>query len=255
MGILKSFLNANFKASMAFDRLMGLDESWTTYGTADFHKRLIPAHLTNSLHVYDIGGGKSPHIFADVKAAYNLTVTGVDIEGSLLARAPAGIYDHTLVADITRQGGAGDADLVISRAVLEHVTDTESAIRNISSFLKPGGKAILFAPCRNALFARLNLLLPEGLKVRLINYLYSDMGLADVMGFKAYYDRCTPDIFDRYMRENNLTIIERRTYWMSNYLAFCLPLHVLWRGYQGILRAFYCENACEGFSYVVVKKQ
>ena len=86
----------------------------------------------------------------DVKERLGLRGTGLDIDADELARAPAGTYDETICADITEYEGKGQADLVICQAVLEHVANTEQALRSIASCLKRGGVALLFVPSRNA---------------------------------------------------------------------------------------------------------
>lgn len=250
MGVLYKFFKWNFNLSMGFDRVF-LNESYTTYGTSDFHKSLIPEYITENSVVYDVGGGKCPHIFPDVKAKKNISSIGVDIDADELSRAPEGGYDRTICADITDVSGDGDGDFVISRATLEHVKDARAAIMNMASFIKPGGRMIFFAPGRNAWFARLNMILPEGLKNKLINYFYDESGLANVMGFKAYYDRGTPAQIEAVLEEAGLQIVEKRLYYMSNYFAFFVPLYVFWRLYQVTVRLLGTERFCEGFAYVV----
>ena len=95
-------------------------------------------------------------------------MVGLDIDGKELSAAPDGLYDRTAAADITKYRGQGDADLVICQALLEHVHDTGRALEAIASILKPGGRALIFVPSRNAVYARLNLLLPENLKRRIL---------------------------------------------------------------------------------------
>ncbi len=253
MPLLKKFFRWNVALSRTFDSAF-LNESYTTYGTADFHKSLIPTYITPRALIYDIGGGKCPHIFPALKAERALTTVGVDIDAEQLARAPDGGYDRTVCADITKTTGTGDGDFIISRATLEHVQDARSALLNMKTFLKDGGRMIFFAPCKNAWFARLNMILPEGFKNRLIRYFYTDDGLADVMGFKAYYSHGTPRQIEAILADANLTIIEKRLYYMSNYFAFFTPLHVVWRVYQVLMRTLGTESFCEGFAYVVEKR-
>ena len=235
---------------MAFDRVF-VPKSMQIYGTSDFHKRLLPEYITNDAKVYDIGGGKNPHIFPNMKASRNITSIGVDIDQSELNKAPEGGYDSVICADITDTQGPKDGDFVISRATLEHVKDGKAAIENMITFVKPRGRLILFAPCRNAAFAKLNYFLPETWKRRLIDYLFSDMGEAEKMGFKAYYSYCTPKEMEKIFKENNLKIIERRIYWMSNYFAFFAPIHILWRFYQMLIKAMGFVSLSEGFGYVL----
>ena len=65
--------------------------------------------------------------------------------------APEGCYDRVIVADICRYRGTTEADLVICRAVLEHVVDADQALAGLASIAKPGGYLLLFIPSRNAI--------------------------------------------------------------------------------------------------------
>lgn len=253
MGLLKKFLQLNFKISMKFDALI-LPASMRVYGTSDIHKTMIPEYVDNNSLVYDIGGGKNPHIFPQMKQERNITTIGLDIDEEELARAPEGGYDQTICADITKTTGEQNGDFVISRATLEHVKDGKAAVENMVTFVKPGGRLILFAPCRHAFFAKLNYYLPEKFKRKLIDFLFTDMGEAHKMGFKAYYSYCTPSEMEKIFADNDLDIIERRIYWMSNYFAFFAPIHIIWRLYQLIVRALGFDDLSEGFGYVLELK-
>ena len=95
--------------------------------------------------------------------------------------------------------------------------------------------------------------LPEHFKKSLIEYFYKDEGLADVMGFKAYYSYGTPRQIEAIAKEAGLVIIEKRLYYMSNYFAYFTPLHIFWRLFQKVMRAIGTEQFCEGFGYVLEK--
>ena len=86
-------------------------------------------------------------------------------------------------ADITEYRGRENADVVICQAMLEHVADTPTAFAGLASILKKGGVALLFAPSRNSLFARVNLCMPERLKSKLLGFLYPE--LEEKSGFRA----------------------------------------------------------------------
>ncbi len=249
MTILKSFFDLNRKISFSFDKL--LPRSMSIYGTTDFHERLLPAYIQDNWTIYDIGGGKRPFIFPEMKVDKNITLIGVDIDETELRKAPQNNYDQIIVADMTAYTGAGDGHAVISRSTLEHVKDTKSTIANMGSCVKEGGILIVFAPCRNALFTRLNDWLPESLKRKLLGALYGDQ--ADVMGFEAFYDRCTPSKMKENIQEAGLKMEEETLYWMSNYFAFFFPVHILWRLYQVSVRLFGMNDLCEGFAYVIRK--
>ena len=222
----------------------------SVYGTTDFHTRLLPTYLPQGGLVYDIGGGKRPHVFLPLKQTKDLEVIGIDIDADELALAPPGHYDKTYVADITQSHGAEDGDAVVCRSVLEHVTDVDLALQNMGTFLKSGGIMILYAPCRNAIFAQLNLFLSEDTKKKLLRFLYGKQ--ADVMGFKAYYDNCTLSDLKSLARLNGYEVVESRAYWMSNYFSYFVPLHILWRLYQLVARRI-SDDLAEGQALVLRK--
>ncbi len=203
--------------------------------------------------VYDIGGGKNPLISLTLRSGLELKIVGLDIDAGQLAVAPRGAYDRTICADISTYTGLGDADLVICQALLEHVPNVEAALRAIAAALKPGGRALIFVPCRNAVYARINLALPERLKRRLLFALFPEMRMDH--GYPAYYDRCSPRELERIAGRHGLVTEQRRVYFESRYFRFCLPLHVLWRLWQMLFRFLAGGEAAETMSLVLRKRR
>jgi 2-polyprenyl-6-hydroxyphenyl methylase/3-demethylubiquinone-9 3-methyltransferase len=155
------------------------------------------------------------------------------------------------VANICEYSGRGDGDLAICRTLLEHVENVEHALLGMHSILKPGGKLLIFVPSRNAVFARLNLLLPHVLKRKILFFLYPYV--AEAQGFPAYYDRCTPRQIETLAKKSRFTISEVRLYYISKYFDFFAPLYLLWRLW---ILAFYAVSPCqaaETFSMVLKK--
>lgn len=237
------------KLSRSFDRLLPAD--YNIDGNSDFKHRFAPTWLKSNTRVVDIGGGKNPFIALDKKQALTIHVTGVDISAQELARAPIGAYDAVLCGDIATIVGPSDADICICQAVLEHVRDVEGAFVSIASFLKPGGVALIFVPSRNAVFARLNLLLPERLKRFLLFTIFPDTQRDQ--GFPSYYNRCTPAGFQAMAQAAGLEIQEVKYYYASYYFTFFAPLHVLWRAWILLYRSVAGDQAAETFS-VAFKK-
>lgn len=250
-GPLKRFVYLNMRVSEWFDRLL-LPAELRVDGMMQFLGVFVPQRLSDGDTVVDLGSGKMPAIDALTKVARRLRVIGVDIDSNELARAPAGCYDSSIVGDITVWRGNAEADVAICSAVLEHVSDTAAALAAVASVLKPGGQALLFCPCRNAAFARLNLLLPQEVKLRLLDLLN---GPGHGVGFPALYDRCTPREFERMAHSVGLTPIETRTFYMSTYASVFLPMHVVWRGYQALARLIVGRQACESFILVAIKER
>ncbi|MBV9279089.1 MAG: methyltransferase domain-containing protein, partial [Chloroflexi bacterium] len=178
----RALIDGQARLSRAFDAL--LPPLFRVDGMQDFIDSFAPKYIRPGSKVYDVGGGKRPYLSPAQKAGLGIFTVGLDVDRRELERAPAGAYDEVIARDIAGFVGRGDADLVICLAVLEHVRDVEAALGAVSSILRPGGRAIAFVPSRNALYARLNRLLPESLKVKLLAILRDER--CDAEGFRAY---------------------------------------------------------------------
>lgn len=249
--VMRKFLEINFKLSRNFDLL--LSEKYRTDGNLFFIEKFAPAFLHSDLIVYDIGGGKNPYISQEVKSRLHLRVTGLDVDQEELARAPVGAYDSVVCADITTYKGEGEADLVICQALLEHVRSVDKAIASIASILKPGGIALIFVPSRNALFARLNILLPEKVKKILLYSIYPKARASQ--GFPSYYDQCTPRDFRRIATRHNLSVERESFHYISSYFSFCFPLYLVWRVWILTFHALAGSQAAETFCMALRKQQ
>lgn len=248
--MLRSIIRSQIKLSKAFDAL--LPNKYITDGNQDFIKNFVPKYLQKHIVIYDIGGGKNPYIGLEQKRVLDAKIVGLDISQKELDEAPQGLYDETVCADITEYQGKQDADLVICQALLEHVKDTTNAFQSIASTLKPGGLALIFVPSRNAVFARLNLMLPQELKQKILYTVYPHTRRDQ--GFRSYYNKCTPSDFRKLAEEHNLSVIEERHYYISTYFSFFFPLYFVWRlwilGFHFIRK----EQAAETYSMALMKK-
>ena len=95
----------------------------------------------------------------------NIRVSGWCLTGG--ARRLGRAFAEALAAVVRRELEGGGAIVVDYIAVVEPerltpvVEANSGTIVAIASMLKLGGRSLLFLPSRNAVFARLNLLLPE----------------------------------------------------------------------------------------------
>ena len=247
--MIRKFINGQRTLSKFFDQL--LSEKFLLDGNSDFADSLVPKHMSPGLNVYDIGGGKNPFYKPIEKRINNLTVYGLDIDSNELERAPEGAYDKMICAGILTYHGDCDADVVICQTLLEHVQDQEKAITALASILKPGGVLLIFVPCRNALFARLNLFLPEKMKKKMLSVIQPKAG--DNKGFKSYYDQCTLEDFNKLAAKNKLDVVEERYYYSSSYFNFFFPFYLFWRLWVLINFLFGNKQAVETFSLCLRK--
>jgi SAM-dependent methyltransferase len=248
--LMRAFINQQIRLSRWFDRLLPAD--CLTDGCYDFTQNIVPRYLKEDCTVYDVGSGSNPLIDHITKARWNLNITGLDIEDEQLAAAPQESYDRTICADIVEYRGDGDADLVICRCVLEHVSDVAKALSGIRSIMRSGAKALVFVPCRNAWFARINLMLPETLRHKILYGLYPKTAGGHA-GFPPVYNNCTPKLFRRMACESGLVVRESKMYFTSEYFSFFLPLYIAWRLWVLTFRFIAGEHAAETFAMVLVK--
>jgi SAM-dependent methyltransferase len=251
MGIALRLIRTQRVLSRTFDRM--LPRSFRIDGNRDFRETFAPRYLEAGSVVLDVGGGKRPFVDTETKEALDLLVIGVDIDADELGSAPTGAYDEIICCDVSCLNMSAAADLVICQAVLEHVRDTQGAIASVARALRPGGRLVLFAPSRHAVFARLNLILPESLKNRILFRIFPETRRSQ--GFVAYYDRCTPRDIAALARAEGLVLLEKRTYYLSRYFAFLFPLYVLWGVWTVIFRAIAAEQAAETFSMAFEKPE
>jgi SAM-dependent methyltransferase len=240
---LKLFTKANRFLSVNFDRL--LPGKFKTDGYTHFVNTIAPDFVRPDICLYDIGGGSLPQVLKEEKERLNIRNIGFDIAEEELLAAPPGSYDELVIADLTQYSGRGDADLVICRSVLEHVPDNSLAFRSLASIMKPGGKLILFLPSREAWFARLNLVLPEKIKLAFLNFINPHN--EEHHGFPAHYDRATLREFEALGRANGLRLTGKRAYYISSYFSYCFPVFLIWRLCQLVKYLFTPDGAAETF--------
>lgn len=246
---MRRLLTSQVKLSKGFDKLLPAD--MRVDGSGFFSSHFVKDYVQPGMLVWDVGSGRFPYFSLEEKKQLKLKVVGLDIVPEELAAAPKGAYDQAVPADLTKFTGDGQADLVVSNAVLEHVRDTRAAMRAISSLLKPGGVAALFLPSRNAVFARMNIVLPEGFKRWLLKNFKP--GYTGNAGWPAFYDRCTPADFRKMAAENGLSVVELKTFYISSYFMAFFPAFVLWRAWMLLFRAVAGENSAESFCIALRK--
>lgn len=248
--MLSSFIKINQQWSRKFDGIF--PSRLSVDGNRDFIADFAPKHIRRNERVIDVGSGKQPLLSTTDKARLGLFVCGLDISSTELARAPLGAYDEVVCTDVTSYVGTAQFDLAICQSLLEHVSNTEAAIAAMASALKPGGRIVLFVPCRNALFARLNLLLPEKMKQSILFTIFPQSRHAQ--GFKSYYNKCTPADFRRIAALHGLVESDFRSYFMSSYFSFFFPLYAIWRIWTVLFKALAGDQAAETFSMALTKR-
>ena len=247
--LARLFIASQFWLSNAFDRL--LPRHFRIDGSKTFRDEVAWSHVRPGMWVYDVGGGKHPLIDLAEKNALGLRVTGLDVDADELARAPAGCYDEVCCSDIAEYCGFGNADLVICQATLEHVHDNTKAMAAIASVVRPGGTVVIFVPSRYAVYARLNLLLPEKITRKMLDFVCpSNKGNH---GFRAYYNRCSIAELSALGRQNGLEVVAVHRYYKSGYFGIFFPAYVIWRVWFLLNYLLDRDRAAETFTMIFRK--
>jgi SAM-dependent methyltransferase len=115
-------------------------------------RRVLPATEGSYRAILDAGCGSGVFSFELAKQHPEATVTGVELEPDLVARANqiakrAGLSNCSFEeGDVTKLDFSGAFDLVVSVDNFEHVEDDVAAMRTLCRALRPGGRLVAHVP-------------------------------------------------------------------------------------------------------------
>ncbi len=176
--------------------------------------------------VIDVGGGRTWYFGKEWWRNPDFRLLGVDVDPDELALNPD--LDDAIAVDVCETLGVPDnsIDLLLCRAVVEHLHDTGAFLRNVHRALKPGGSAaFVFAnPWSPPMI--LNRMIGHGVAEKLLLALVP--GTAGYGGFKAYYNKCTFSTFKKEVEALGFKIdYQYASYYSSSYFQFFWPVHML----------------------------
>lgn len=240
MGALDSFIGLNRRASRFLEGRL----PQARHDPRDVYAETVARHMNSRpdpVLVADVGGGKSCPFAALRDPRKQIRIVAVDVSAEELA-ANADV-DEKRVADITRTLplADGEADLVVSSSVLEHLRDTEAFVVQSRRALKPGGYAVHLFPSRFAPFAVANQLLPRSVSNRLLRASFPDS--EGILGFPAHYDRCYLSAMRSLHERHGFEVLEASVgYYQSDYVALLAPAYVLSALYELLLYSLDLKN-------------
>ena len=233
--VLRSVIDANVRLSETTERRFRLPTDGTLWqqflADADTLIRALP----DGAVVLDLGGGRRCLYAGSVEPPGRVKLVAVDISPEELA-LNADVVE-TCVADVAVDLPVPDesVDLILSRALLEHVDGVPAAIRHMSRVLRPGGVALHFVPCRYSLFGTAARLLPFGPLLRLKHRISPET--RDIIGFKIHYDHCFPPALEREFEAAGFAQVEVKVTWAcSGYFSPIYPLYIFHALYEQIVR-------------------
>jgi SAM-dependent methyltransferase len=179
--------------------------------------------------VLDIGGGKECPFRAYLDAPREQLVVALDCSEAELRHNLQ--LDHKVVADAAAAGFPfrdGSVDVLVSRAVVEHIRDNAAFLENCAAVLRPGGRMIHAFSGKYAPFALLNQMLPNEVTRHLIGYLHPEWREEGNYGFLAFYDRCYCSAIEDLLNRNGFVNVRFTLfYYQSIYFTFFFPLYLL----------------------------
>lgn len=204
--------------------------------------------------IVDVGGGKSCPFSKYRLPELHTRIVCIDMSGDEMRHNND--VDEKRVADITRELPLekGEADLVVSRSVLEHLLDVENFIELSAKGIKPGGHFIHLVPSRFAPFALINQLLPDAISRRILFFLRPES--VGIGGYPAHYNACWHSALARLLPKHGFTVetIEV-SFYQSEYFAFFVPFYLASALYELAVWKLGLKNLCAYLLVVAVRNE
>jgi SAM-dependent methyltransferase len=201
--------------------------------------------------VLDVGAGKQWHFTPSLKAT-TMNLIGFDIDrGEMEANA---LLDQKICGDACESLGVPDqsVDLIMGRAVVEHLHDTASFLESANRALREEGRLIVTFANRSAPFAILNRFLPQRVSRWLLTRLVP--GSSGVLGFSAFYDRASFREFKQSLADAGFEIEEEyASYFSTSYYSFFLPVYVVGLGLDYLRYALGNPRLASYFMFIARK--
>lgn len=233
---LRLMVTANVRSSRAAQRRLGIPSDKPLWGLFDRevndHLRALP----DGAVVLDLGGGRRFVYRESIEPAGRLRVIAVDISREELALNTD--VAETCVANVAADLPLPDesADLILSRALLEHVDGVPSAVANMGRVLKPGGVSLHLVPCRYSLFGLAARLLPFGPLLRLTHVMMP--WTRGQVEFPVVYDRCWPKALENEFRRAGFREVRCDITWACpGYFETVFPLFLLAAAWEWAVRS------------------
>jgi SAM-dependent methyltransferase len=222
--VLQDFVHANVALSHRIEpSIVKKTHAYTRYceaGTALLQRE--------PKSVLDVGAGKQWHFTPSLKGP-GMNLIGFDIDHAEMSENA--LLDEEICGDACKSLGVPDqsVDLIMARAVIEHLHDTASFLKSANRALREDGRLIVTFASRNAPFAVLNRILPRRVSRWLLFHLLP--GSPGILGYEAFYDRANFREFKQSLTEAGFEIEDEfASYFSSSYYRFFVPLFAVGLG-------------------------
>lgn len=173
--------------------------------------------------VVDVGGGRSCRVARFRPPGIRLLAVDISEDELRLNRD----VDEWRVGDCTHRLplANGEASMLVSHSAVEHFRSVAGFVAEAARVLRPGGWFINTFPCRFALFALINQLLPRSVSRAVLRTVFP--GSEGTLGYVAHYRRCYPSGFAPLLRRSGFALENLMVgYSQSSYFDFFLPFYL-----------------------------
>jgi SAM-dependent methyltransferase len=246
---LREVIDANTRWSEATEQRLGLPSDKPLWQKFEDEAAALIRALPDGAVVLDLGGGRRCVYAGAVDPPGRLRLIAIDISAEELALNRDVAETHTANVAAGLPMPDRSVDLILSRALLEHVDGVGAAVQHMARVLKPGGVALHIIPCRYSLFGIAARLLPFGPLLRLTHAAMPST--RDDIGFDVHYDDCYPQALMRDFRAAGFRKVQMRLTWACpGYFTAFYPLFLAHALYEWTVRSLGIRRLA---AYVVVK--
>ena len=220
----------------------------------ELYEKVVAEYLNRKRDqiIVDVGGGKCCPFAKHKNPTQNAKIITIDLSEEQVRKNHDA--DTKLIANIMRPLPFKNKsiDLVVSRAVLEHLENLESFLSESTRVLKANGYCIHAFSSKFAPFAIINQLLPQKLSKRLLLYIRPEV--KDFAGFPAYYNKCFYSSIKSIFQKHGYEIVAiRLNYFQTSYFSFFVPFFIMMALYEMFLQCIRAKNLC-AYILIVAKK-
>ncbi|MFK8078826.1 MAG: methyltransferase domain-containing protein [Granulosicoccus sp.] len=243
--MIGQFVRANKKLQRKFDEAFPGFHPRESYFDILTDRIQEDAAKRENAKILEVGGVDRPLLQKSEEYVY----IGVDID-----EKPQGldVYDQ-FIAQSIEEPLAMKVDMVISKTLMEHVPDNKASVNVMYQCLNQGGSTHHYIPSKWHPYSICLRLVGHKLQNRLIGALRPEA--ADVTGYPAFFNNCTPGAMRKRFEEVGFTDIQVTAYYQARgYFSFFFPLYALILVYERVCKALNLQVLASGFIISATKQ-
>ena len=197
--------------------------------------------------ILEVGGVDRPALLKSEEYEY----VGLDIDERESCYTA---YDRFIHASVEDKININGIDLVISKAVFEHVPDNTAAFRNL--YVAMGSSSIMhhYVPSGFHPYSIVLKLVGNKMQKWLIRNLRPREDAIMTTGYPAFFNLCDPVSLRKLLNESGFCDVNYIIYYKAtDYFAFFLPLYVLVATFENLSKRFGWEIFCSGMVVTATK--